>query len=114
MDVSDLHGAHCGTDCAWNVFPYFIPSQGVLQTVLQGTIAWEMFFILWISRSLFLGLLQVLCTCFLVNSAASGYLRSCCGWRNVGTRRKKEPRRAGTDLLFYPLLTGNFQMFDFS
>lgn len=33
------HGAHCGTECAWNVSPYFIPPRPLLQTFLQGTIA---------------------------------------------------------------------------
>ena len=26
----DIHGAHSGTDCDWNVCPYFIPSDEVL------------------------------------------------------------------------------------
>lgn len=26
-NASNSHGAHCGTDCAWNVCPYFIPSR---------------------------------------------------------------------------------------
>lgn len=28
--VSNSHGAHCGTECSWNVSPYFIPSRTTL------------------------------------------------------------------------------------
>jgi hypothetical protein len=37
------HGAHCGTDCAWNVCPYFIPSRTLLADLPARSIAYPTF-----------------------------------------------------------------------